>query len=503
MGNNARATAAPSRQQPRCASWHEATARVSTPNVAMPPFEIPAAFLVPVLPLLLLLQRRRRRSPGPLSIGFLHPHSLSGGGGERVLWCALLSASRARPDARLVLYTADDAGGSAACVARAEAQFGLDLSALNVHIVPLARAWLVDPAQYPRLTLLAQALGAAALGAGAYASCPVDVFVDTANLSFALLFPWVCGARTVSYVHYPTISADMVEVVRGRTERFNNTGVIARSALLSAAKLAYYRVFALLYALVALCCDVPLANSSWTRNHLRALWWRPEAIVTIFPPCPVACDDSARTPRDPGLIVSLGQFRPEKNHALQLDMLEHLAKMRPQLSASLIMAGGARHEEDEMRAKSLLASARRRDLPVTIRVNVPRTELTAVLARATIGIHTMTDEHFGISVVELQAAGLVAIAHRSGGVALDIVEHGVNGFLAESAEEYAGVVADVLEKGEDSARAIRAAAIRDAARFSDERFVTAFGAAVRKACSLVPGGLPPEVLTQSSDVEVS
>jgi alpha-1,2-mannosyltransferase len=42
------------------------------------------------------------------------------------------------------------------------------------------------------------------------------------------------------------------------------------------------------------------------------------------------------------------------------------------------------------------------------------TELQALLGEAVGGLHTMQDEHFGISVVEYMAAGAVPIAHKSG-----------------------------------------------------------------------------------------
>ena len=42
---------------------------------------------------------------------------------------------------------------------------------------------------------------------------------------------------------------------------------------------------------------------------------------------------------------------------------------------------------------------------VEIKTNLPFPELTALLSRALIGIHTMRDEHFGIGVVEFLAAG--------------------------------------------------------------------------------------------------
>ena len=52
---------------------------------------------------------------------------------------------------------------------------------------------------------------------------------------------------------------------------------------------------------------------------------------------------------------------------------------------------------------------------------------------------SQVDEHFGISVVEFLAAGLVVIAHASGGPKDDILtpEDGDVGFLCSTADEYA------------------------------------------------------------------
>lgn len=53
-------------------------------------------------------------------------------------------------------------------------------------------------------------------------------------------------------------------------------------------------------------------------------------------------------------------------------------------------------------------------LPALRCVNVSFQELQALLGEAVGGLHTMQDEHFGISVVEYMAAGAVPIAHKSG-----------------------------------------------------------------------------------------
>ena len=61
-----------------------------------------------------------------------------------------------------------------------------------------------------------------------------------------------------------------------------------------------------------------------------------------------------------------------------------------------------------------------------------------MFAQSKVAIHTMKEEHFGISIVEMMAAGLVTIAHASGGPQHDIIgcmEDPV-GFVAKNEEEY-------------------------------------------------------------------
>ena len=67
-------------------------------------------------------------------------------------------------------------------------------------------------------------------------------------------------------------------------------------------------------------CQVSIVNSSWTANHIRQLWWRIGSPICVFPPCNT--DAFQRLPLDRKLkrlyLVSVAQFRPEKNHELQL-----------------------------------------------------------------------------------------------------------------------------------------------------------------------------------------
>ena len=82
----------------------------------------------------------------------------------------------------------------------------------------------------------------------------------------------------------------------------------------------------------------------------------------------------------------------------------------------------------------------------------------------------MRNEHFGISVVELMAAGTIVVAHDSGGPRMDIIREGETGFLATDAEEYARQMARVIRMDESSLEAMRTAARDDVIRFSDQSF---------------------------------
>lgn len=73
----------------------------------------------------------------------------------------------------------------------------------------------------------------------------VDVVIDTTGYSFTLpIFKYLGGSKTGCYIHYPTITVEMLRRVSARREIYNNRGFIARSPFLTGAKLVYYRIFA-------------------------------------------------------------------------------------------------------------------------------------------------------------------------------------------------------------------------------------------------------------------
>lgn len=72
-----------------------------------------------------------------------------------------------------------------------------------------------------------------------------------------------------------------------------------------------------------------MVNSSWTEEHINAIWRCPLRTHKIYPPCNVKHltslpllddDEKCKNIR----ILSVAQFRPEKNHPLMLKAMYEL-----------------------------------------------------------------------------------------------------------------------------------------------------------------------------------
>uniref|UniRef100_A0A4W5NNT8 GDP-Man:Man(3)GlcNAc(2)-PP-Dol alpha-1,2-mannosyltransferase n=1 Tax=Hucho hucho TaxID=62062 RepID=A0A4W5NNT8_9TELE len=365
---------------------------------------LPCVYLNLVLTLLLLvmgvqmrLQRSRKvclAQDGSPTVAFFHPYCNAGGGGERVCWCALRALQNS-----------------------------------DFHIPE-------------------EPMGSMFLGWEALTSFVPDLYMDSMGYAFTL------------YVHYPTVSTDMLSVVRKRNPRFNNADYISTNPVLSTAKVMYYCAFALIYCLAGSCSDVVKVNSTWTLGHILALWCVPSRTGVVYPPCDIRSflnmplEDEVEGEiigdRNCHSIVSVGQFRPEKDHRLQIRAFQKLLERKwagPgwRESLRLVLISCCRNQEDEDRVLMLRGLCQ--ELGVTDRVefklNVSFEELKRELVDATIGLHTMWNEHFGIGINLISTI----LLSSSAGPKLDIVvpyEGGQTGFLADSEDRYATAMETIL-----------------------------------------------------------
>jgi alpha-1,2-mannosyltransferase len=371
-------------------------------------------------------------------------NSNAGGGGERVLWAAIRATQRRWPHAVCIIYTGDHDLDKAAILRRVKDRFNIRLHAPTVHFLYLTTRNWVLASTWPRFTLLGQSLGSVVLAYDAFSLLVPDIFVDTMGYAFSLalcswLFP---NVPTGAYVHYPTISTDMLDSLQTGGQGINaGTGAGYRGV----AKKKYWQLFAKLYSKVGGTIDVVMTNSTWTQSHIQSLWGsyrqKRSALIhkdinVVFPPVAVedvaeAVDVSAASEkkRGPNLLY-IAQFRPEKNHQIILEAFALLVHSKPGLAAyphakpKLVLIGSVRGSHDDAKRVyklRLLAHELKIDDDVEFVCDAPWPLMLEWMGAASVGVNGMWNEHFGIGVVEYQAAGLISVVNDSGGPKLDIV----------------------------------------------------------------------------------
>ena len=367
-----------------------------------------------VLLCLLILPRVRRwltRNPNP-RIAFLHPYCNAGGGGERVLWIWVKrlqeSNLKHRNDVPVVVYSGDNLpGGELQLCANVKERFDLSINPQNLKIVPLKTRFFVEASTWPRLTLIGQSLGSMIMAAEGIMRYTPDVLIDSMGYSFSVAcFKWALGCKTCSYVHYPTISTDMIGLVDSNVTTYNNAKFIAKYPILRRLKLMYYKMFAILYGFMGRRSDLVFTNSTWTNGHVNNLWNIPERTFIVYPPCDLKSFLSLKmSEKRPCYIVSVAQFRPEKDHVLQvksmkrlIEKLKHKHPDFPINNVLLDIIGSVRNENDEKLLEGLRTLAKSLGVErfITFSKNVKFPVLLEKLEQATIGIHSMWNEHFGI-----------------------------------------------------------------------------------------------------------
>ncbi|CAD7938296.1 unnamed protein product [Amoebophrya sp. A25] len=494
--------------------------------------------------------RKHRRA-----VAFFHPQCSGMGGGERVLWCAVIQILKWSD---VVIYTtSDNCKRKAEILAKVEKGFGLALKkpeqeygnekasshrARTLDFVAVHSFWITeDPNIFPVFTLLLQNLVSIVVAIEACLRCPCDVFVESCGLSFSLpVARLFSGANFVTaYVHYPTMSYDMISRVSNNVQMYNNQRWIAKSRILTQVKLFYYHTFLYIYGLCGMCSHHVWCNSSWTRERIRRIFWglRTEEVELLAPPTDlqslVGPEDKyllqgaakakgsslyglERSPFSVGSateslakrknrVISLAQFRVEKDHALQVDAFaEALRQGLLPADSELEMLGSTRGPADEALVKRLEEQILRIDAEVQadnrgggqattniklssrIRIcrNLPFDEVVARLRTSKVALHTMRDEHFGITLVEFVAARLLCVCHNSGGPKSDILctTDLQKGLLAVSVQEFASAMGRAFELYDkpETQKDIDAA-IASLCRFPDnEKFGTQISDLLRK-----------------------
>ncbi|OAA57480.1 alpha-mannosyltransferase [Niveomyces insectorum RCEF 264] len=459
-------------------------------------------------------------------VGFFHPFCNAGGGGERVLWAAIRATQQRWPKAKCVVYTGDHDVHKDVILARVRDRFNIHLHPPTVSFLYLTTRRWVLASTWPHFTLAGQSFGSIIMAWDALSLLVPDIFVDTMGYAFSLGFCKLLfrSVPTGAYVHYPAISTDMLASLDPRSA-VGSHGVNAGQGVgvRGLVKSAYWRVFAHFYASVGASVDVVMTNSSWTQGHIQALWGplrakknrstsggkdpRNTDIAVVYPPVAVreleqevdvsAASEASREP----VLLYIAQFRPEKNHHLILQAFAKFLKKNRRTSSSqkggtaatvqdpkLVLVGSVRDDHDSKRVYQLRLLVNELGIrdAVEFHLDAPWPAILRWLRRASVGVNGMWNEHFGIGVVEYQAAGLVAVVHDSGGPKLDIVTpiDGLpTGFHATTADEFAAGFAQALTLPDPLAWRERAR--QSAKRFTEEEFAKKWVAQMERLVAMV------------------
>ncbi|ESK97445.1 asparagine-linked glycosylation alpha-mannosyltransferase-like protein [Moniliophthora roreri MCA 2997] len=448
-------------------------------------------------------------SSGKRLVGFFHPYCNAGGGGERVLWTAIAAIQGNEKDVISVVYSGDIDATKEEIIAKVKSRFDITLDPAKLIFVFLNSRRMVEDSTWPFFTLLGQSIGSMYLAWEAMGKLIPDLYIDTMGYAFTFhVVAWVANVPIGAYVHYPTISTDMLERVKSRKRWHTNSNAISSSSILSAAKLFYYRLFMYYYSLSLRSAVFVMANSTWTKNHVDSILQHSDPLLDFFhlisppflvlrylasqnkkpvssarivyPPCDTR--EMATIPLEgrERVIISVAQFRPEKDHPAQLHALHELFKEHPEFKESrpvkLVMVGGSRNAQDAARVENLRTLSKELGLNnhVELLVNAPYPDMLRQLSKASIGMNTMVDEHFGINVVEYMAAGVIPIVHASAGPLHDIVvpfNGEPTGFHAKTPKDFADGLYKALSLTDEEDLALRLRARTWAVqRFSEEEF---------------------------------
>ena len=312
-------------------------------------------------------------------VAVLH-NTLDFQGGADVVCLSACAALQRDHDVTLYTISETDPGGLAE-----RFDVTLDATALDVRMPAGA-------------TLAARALSAATPAVGAQlafrsvllrhafrrSDAQYDLVVSTAN-ELALPTP------SVQYVHYPQFGAHRLPA----GEKAVGNRVWSRLAAPDRDALGSEMV-------------TSLANSAWTADVVKRVYGvRPDVLHPPVDPIDGALPWGERVD---GIVV-VGRLAPDKRILEAIRVVDGVRERGPNLQLRIVGAAPRAYHKYARRVESAAA-----ERPyVSVERDAPRARLEELLCTHKYGLNLKPEEHFGMSVAEYVAAGMVAFAPDSGG----------------------------------------------------------------------------------------
>ena len=444
------------------------------------------------------------------TVSFIHPFCSDCGGGEKVLWRMITSLisyydntttknnfqNMPKLKINIISGRKDD---KQILLNKLKSRFGIDLLKQNnnininsnklvyeVELISMESGYMLRPKNF--LTMLLQILAQIYFAIEIITKIYSDVYCDTTGLPFTyFILKYLGHAKVTAYTHYPFISKDMIYQVQNNKPGVHSRGNLNKNKFIRKIKIFYYNLILKVYKIMGnKCLSFAYVNSTWTFNHMKETWdelYKTNKLIILYPPCSISLyREAAKNDNRQNIIVSFSQFRPEKNQILQIKILAQLKKklsIYPELEdLELHLIGGVRNEEDQKLFDDLKIFARQLGVEKYVKFlkNGSTEEIMEEFSKAKIGIHTMIDEHFGINLIEMMAAGLILVTHNSAGAKDDILKNEGEkpGFLVNNENEYIAQIEEILVRYDEIKGQIINCSTKRAEKFSDEAFKDQF-----------------------------
>lgn len=205
-----------------------------------------------------------------------------------------------------------------------------------------------------------------------------------------------------------------------------------------------------------------LANSKYTAQEIEHFLGKRAEV--LYPPVSAAsfCDlKNLIKNKRKNLVVTVSRFAPTK----ELEKIPYIASLTD--SGIKFAVLGRIYKKDTFLSLQKLTKELGLMNKIEFFPNISKSEIKEILKTAKCYLHTMTGEHFGISIVEAMASGCIPVVHNSGGPREFVPEGLRYNTLKEAAEKIENEVYSWSPR-----KAIQM--IKIAENFKEENFVNRF-----------------------------
>jgi glycosyltransferase involved in cell wall biosynthesis len=220
-----------------------------------------------------------------------------------------------------------------------------------------------------------------------------------------------------------------------------------------------------------------ICNSEFTAKFQKNIF--KNKVLVLYPPVDV--DKFESTDKKENIILSVGRFDNILNAKKQdtlIDAFQSLVESEKVHGWKLVLAGGSLLDPKKNSYLKYLQE-KAKDLPIEFVVNPPFNILQDIYSKSKIywhaagfevdeNKHPENTEHFGITIVEAMAAGLIPIVVAKGGIP-EIVDNGVNGFLWQSLDQLVSKTKKLIDNPE-TLRLMSQQSLINCQQFSKENF---------------------------------